>query len=179
MNISPQASQTVLVLFMVGGILSMVISAYLLSKENHSGYAFLAICVCIFGLTYRGWATAQPDTDMASSHPTTVALPDGTRISTDSRVVRNPSALKSLAELLTVRPLPPPTALLDANGEIIPGSARDAASEINRINSEMLARSNELADAFSEAPIPVSGVAAPVGDVRISPTIDSPRPATG
>lgn len=152
-KIEPTRSQSVLVAAAVGGIITIICSMGLFVFDRaYAGIAFLLFAAAIFFFTFRGWFKSQSDVDLEQSHPTSITLPNGTSLTTDSRTLRSLDSLQGAVrlceEVIHRKPLPEPTGLVDGKLQAIPNSgdqARTIQAEINKTTQEA---TNLLIDAL-------------------------------
>lgn len=151
-EVRPTQSQVFLVGCLVLAGISLFAGAGLLSIEKSSGWVLIGFAVFSFVGTLFLWKSAQPDVDLQDNHPTHIALPNGTQVSTDSRTLRSPEALRGLTHVVTEvlhrRPLPEPAGLVDESGKIVPDSKEEAVSQVAQINSDVQRETNQLLDAL-------------------------------
>jgi hypothetical protein len=159
-DVQPVRSQVFLVSAAIVAAISVICGAGLIAVGQGGGWGFLVFAGVVLAGAFWSWSKSQPDVDLDSSHPTAIALPDGTNISTDSRVLRSPEGVRALGrlvdEILCRRPLPAPDGLVDSNAKVIADSKDDAIAVANQINSSTQAATNSLIDALglSDAPAP-------------------------
>lgn len=119
------------------------------------GSFFLLFAAVALGVGYWAWIKSQSDVDLEYAQPTQIALPDGTKITTDSRTLRSIDGLRGLtqlcAEALNRKPLPDPDGLVDANAQVISNSKADALAATDAINKATQAATNALFDALGLA----------------------------
>jgi len=145
-NVDSKASQAVLVTGMGVSALTLICATILLTSANAAGWAMLVLCGLMFGGTLIAWRKAQSDTDLAGSHPTTIVRSDGVSLSTDSRTIRNVDAMQGVLQLLQMRPLPEPDAIIDASGNVVPNSQHQAVTLVDQINEGVEEAATQLAD---------------------------------
>lgn len=149
-QLKPILSQTFLVALLA---FPTICSAILFGIDKPvGGWAFFAFAVFSSIVATRSWKSSQPDVDSAGAHPTNVALPDGTAISTDLRTIRNPQTLQNFLEVINQtinrRPLPDADGLVDVNLGLLPDSKEKAQQATHQINDDTKAITNSLIDAF-------------------------------
>jgi hypothetical protein len=142
---------------MVSAIL-IICSAVLIGNEQPGGWVFLFLAAILLLVGYVSWGKAQVDVDLLDAHPTLISLPDGTSLSTDSRILRSPEGLRGITrlcdEVLCRQPLPVPDGLVDSSIQIIPDSKREAQEIVNQINATTQASTNALIDALGLGDVP-------------------------
>lgn len=120
----------------------------------------------------------QSDVDLDESHPTQLALADGTTLSTDSRILRSPEGVKAFAQLfqniISRRPLPEPDGLVDENAQILPDSKAEALALASQINSQTQATTNALLDALGMGDAVESHVIQQTSDITSKGPDESP-----
>jgi hypothetical protein len=153
-QVAPTKSQVVLVTLAIGAMLALVLSAamFFLDKPG-PGVLFALIGAAAFGGTLWAWLRSQADVDMEGP-PTTIALPDGTSLSTDSRSLRSVEAFQALAglcnTLLHRRPLPEPAGMVDPMLKVIPGSEREAIEYVKDLNEAIRKDESDLLDSLAQ-----------------------------
>jgi hypothetical protein len=149
-SLVPAKSQVLLVALVVAGIFAVCCGTYLLSKGMDAGWGLVGVAVLIFLGSLWAWNKAQSDSDLENSHPTSVKLPDGTDLTTDSRTLRSLTSTYNLArllqELLHRKPLPTPDALVNETLEPIPNSTEQAKAVVDKINENTQTESNHILD---------------------------------
>ena len=149
-QLNPILSQTFLVALLA---FPTICSAILFGIDKPvGGWAFFAFAALSSIAAIWSWRSSQPDVDSAGAHPTNLALPDGTSISTDLRTIRNPQACQNFLEVInqTVnrRPLPDADGLVGADLNLLPDSKEKAQQATRQINGDTQAITNYLIDAF-------------------------------
>jgi hypothetical protein len=149
-HLKPILSQTFLVSLLA---FPTICSAILFGIDKPSGgWAFFVLALLSTIAAVWSWRSSQPDVDSAGSHPTNLALPDGTLISTDLRTIRDPKALQNFLEVInqTVnrRPLPDADGLVGVDLNLLPDSKEKAQEATRQINDDTQAITNSLIDAF-------------------------------
>ncbi len=151
-DVRPARSQVFLVSAAIVAAVAVVCSAGLIAVGQGGGWGFLVFAGLVLAGGYLSWSKSQSDVDLDSGHPTTIALPDGTNISTDSRLLGSPDRLAALVrivdEVLCRRMLPAPDGLVDSNAKVIADSKEGAIAIANQINSSTQAATNSLIDAL-------------------------------
>lgn len=152
-SVSPERSQVLLVAFAVVLIVCLVCGTILLGADKQiEGYALLVVALVIFFGTLWSWNQSQSDSDLAAGYPTQIALPDGTSLSTDTRVLKSPLGIQSLIQVLheatSRKPLPNPSALFDEKSGIIPNSSQKAAELVEQLNNDVQVKTNQIFEAF-------------------------------
>ena len=149
-NVRPVRSQVFLVAASVVAGIAVICSAALIAFGQNEGWGFLIFAVLVLFGGYLAWTKSQSDVDLLDAHPTLLALPDGTTLTTDSRTLRSPDSIHAftqiLQEVLCRRQLPPPDGLVDSNAQLIPDSKNAALTISNMINSKTQTASNALID---------------------------------
>lgn len=149
-QLKPILSQTFLVALLA---FPTICSAILFGIDKPTGgWAFFAFAVFSAIAAIKSWRSSQPDLDSAGSHPTNLALPDGTTISTDLRTIRDPKSLQNFLELINQtinrRPLPDADGLVGTDLNLLPNSKDKAQETTRQINEGTKAITNSLIDAF-------------------------------
>lgn len=151
-EVRPVRSQVFLVACAVVAGIAVVCGAGLLAFEHDSGWGFLGFAALLLFGGYWAWSKSQSDVDLHEAHPTQLALPDGTSLTTDSRTLRSPDGIQVFTQLcqdlLCRRPLPNPDGLVDSRAQPIPDSKDAALAITNKINSDTQATTNALLDTF-------------------------------
>jgi hypothetical protein len=168
-KLDPKASQIVLIAAMGLATISLLVAARMLSEGNPAGWAFLAFTTVVFGSTLYAWKSAQSDTDLTDSHPTTVALANGTSLSTDSRTLRNPEVLKVLVQVLAMKPLPPAIGVVGPDGNVMPESEAQAIRTGEQINASVHQLSSQIMDAMHDRTSGPGSLQGPVDPSPIPP----------
>lgn len=154
-DVRPARSQVFLVAIAIVAAILIICSAFLISSENGSGWVFLIFAALLLGGEYFLWTKSQPDVDLQEAHPTCIALPDGTNLTTDSRILRSPEGLRAMVQLcnevLCRQPLPAPDGLVDSSAQIIPDSKDAAVARTSQINSTTQSNTNALIDTLGLA----------------------------
>lgn len=149
-DVRPARSQVFLVATSIVAGIAVICSAGLLMANQAAGWGFLAFALLLIAGSSWAWLKSQSDVDLDEAHPTRVALPDGTTVTTDSRLLRSPEAIKGIAriceEIASRRPLPAPDGLVDAQGGLVPGSRAAAVAVTDQLNSSTQAATNALVD---------------------------------
>lgn len=157
-NLAPKASQTFLVSITVLAGVCIVCGAGLLSTEKEAGWGFVALASVLMGVAVRAWLSSQSDTDLHASTPTTITLPHGRAITTDSRNLRSKTAVDGLIQLCEAyhrTPLPQADGIIE-NGVIVPDSAAEAQARVLLINAEGEAQAaavDELVNGPADGPV--------------------------
>lgn len=149
-DVRPARSQVFLVASAIVAGISVVCGASLFALGMATGWLFLIFAALVLGGGFSAWKKSQSDSDLEEAHPTNITLPDGMKLSTDSRTLRSPEGIDGLAkllhELLCRRPLPDPDGLVDSNAQIILDSKGEAQSLVNKINNDTQATTDSLID---------------------------------
>jgi hypothetical protein len=141
-KLSPKASQIFLVSNSVLAGFCLALGAGLLFAANGAGWAFLVLAAMLMGGAFWAWHFSQPDVDLQAAVPTTLSLPDGTKVSTDSRTLRSKNAVAGLLQLCEAykrEPLPAADGLVE-NGLPVPNSEAQAQLQVRQINDEVQAQ---------------------------------------
>lgn len=151
-DVRPVRSQVFLVAVVIVSAVLIICSAVLIGNGQSGGWAFLLFAAILLSIGYWSWWKAQVDVDLLDAHPTLISLPDGTSVSTDSRILRSPEGLRGITQLcdevLCRQPLPAPDGLVDSSVRIIPNSKEEAQEIVNQINAATQASTNALIDAL-------------------------------
>lgn len=151
-DVRPSRSQVFLVASAIVVAISIICGASLIALDKHAGWVFVVFAGVALWRTFAAWRDSQSDVDLHNAHPTKIALPNGTSLSTDSRTLRSPDGVRGLAQMLdgvlSRKPLPPPDGLVDDNGQIIPESKARAAAIANQVNSDIQQATNIIMDTF-------------------------------
>jgi hypothetical protein len=151
-DVRPVRSQVFLVAVVMVSAILIICSALLIGKGQSGGWVFLLLAALLLFVGYKSWEKSQVDVDLLDAHPTLISLPDGTSVSTDSRILRSPEGLRGITQLcdevLCRQPLPAPDGLVDSSVQIIPDSKGDAQEIVNQINAATQASTNALIDAL-------------------------------
>ena len=154
-DVRPVRSQVFLVAVTVVAGISVICGALLIAASDVSGWGFLLFAIILIGGGFKAWTKSQSDVDLHESHPTRLALSDGTMLTTDSRTLRSPEGIQAFAQLfqevLCRRPLPAPDGLVDDSTRVIPDSKDAALALTNKINNTTQATTNALVDALGLA----------------------------
>jgi hypothetical protein len=149
-SLRPAKSQVLLVAWVVAFISLSYFGTNLLSEGNNAGWGLIALASTVFLGTLWAWNKAQSDSDLDNAHPTTFHLPDGTRISTDSRTLRSPESAINISlllqEVLSRKPLPTPDALVNEQLLPVPNTQEQAKGLVDTINKQTQAVSNYILD---------------------------------
>jgi len=149
-DVLPVRSQVFLVVLALVGGMAVSAAAWLLGQDKPAGWAFLGLGLVVLCSALWGWTKSQVDVDLDQGHKTTVNLPGGSEISTDSRLLRSPASLRLFSELLNGilerQPLPEPTGRVDVNLVPIPNSRLEAIEEVNQINNDVQASTSLAID---------------------------------
>lgn len=176
-NVRPVRSQVFLVAVAIVAAIAVICSAGLIALGLEIGWFFLLFAAFVLVGGYRAWSKSQSDIDLQEAHPTHIALPDGTNLTTDSRILRSPDGLHGIvqlcSEILCRRPLPDPDGLVDSSAQIIPGSKNAALAIASQINSATQATTNALVDTLKLADAS-SDVAQQITDTSISGPEEAP-----
>lgn len=152
-NIRPVRSQVFLVALICLTALSLIIGAILFYFGLDSGWIFVAIGLMFFIGSLWGWKQSQSDSDLDKAISTKIDLPDGTSVSTDPRVLRSPESAQALIqvlqEVLSRRPLPEPSGLVNEQLEVIQDSLPSAKAIVDKINTETQVKTNKVLDLFN------------------------------
>ncbi|GEM_PF-3061909 len=157
-NLVPKASQTFLISISLLSALCILCGAGLLSSNIDAGWAFVALAVVFMGGALLAWRSSQSDIDLHSSTPTTIALRDGTNVSTDSRTLRNKDALAGLLQLCEAHQrvaLPVADGIVE-NGIVVPDSGAEAQRRVAAINDVVHAQAqvfDELVNGSNSGPV--------------------------
>lgn len=139
-GLKPARSQVVLLALAIGGIWLIWQGGVLLAEDKAGGWLVGPGCLLTLAVVV-GWFRSQPDVDLDRATKTQLDLPDGTLLTTDSRVLRDKGGTENLATILGAlaerQTLPPPAGLIDPNGQIIPNSAEAAQVQVAAINQEV------------------------------------------
>lgn len=153
-GLKPARSQVVLFALAIGSIGLIWQGGVLLADGKAGGWLVGPGCLLIIAVVF-GWFKSQPDVDLDKAIQTQFGLPDGTLLTTDSRVLKDKSATENLATILGAlaerQSLPPAAALIDDKGQIIPNSAEAAQAHIAAINQEVEAWKLNAAARLPEA----------------------------
>lgn len=151
-SIIPSRSQTFLVSVVLFAA-TLAVCSLLVQNDPVFRWVLLGFSAATFLLGGAGWWKSQPDVDSENSHPTSLRLPDGTTISSDSRTVRDLQSVQHIIQLLEAsinrKPLPDADGLLDSDLKLIPGSKESAQAVTLQINNEVQADTNSLLDALN------------------------------
>lgn len=151
-SIQPALSQTFLVSLLGLSAVSLVSAAVLLGMGIAAGWIFLALALIPMVGAIAGWWKSQSDIDLASAHPTNLALPDGLKLSADPRTIRDLQAVKNVSQILGVvlnrQPIPDADGLVSSDLKVIPNSKHQAQQAIEEINNDTQAITNSLFDAM-------------------------------
>lgn len=157
-DVRPARSQVFLVATSVVAGIAVMCAAGLLMANQAAGWGFLAFALLLITGSFWAWLKSQSDVDLDEAHPTRIALSDGTAVTTDSRLLRSPEAIKGIAriceEIASRRPLPPPDGLVDAQGGLVPDSRAAAVAVTDQLNSSTQAATNALVDMLHLEDIP-------------------------
>lgn len=168
-DMQPKASQIFLVGIIALAAFCMACGTFLLSGErpNSAGWACFGL-TGLFGLTaVLSWRKSQSDSDLHSAVPTTVSLPDGLVLTTDSRNLRSTIAVQGLRQLCEAplrRKLPDADGIVE-NGVVIPGSEALANSQVQRINDEVEAQAILFENLVNRTTNGPSSTQIPSGDI--------------
>lgn len=130
-DISPKRSQIFVTVAMTGSILLAGFGCFLIYLDRDLWWAPFAFAIIVaaasvwaFGISHRN---AEMHNPIASQLTMT---PDGLRLVTDPRLAEHSTFFSSMVDLFSAlknqRPLPPADALIDDQGNIIPGSGEAA-----------------------------------------------------
>lgn len=154
-DVRPARSQVFLVAITIVAAILIICSTFLIWSERDAGWIFLIFSALLLGGGYLLWTKSQSDVDLQEAHPTNIALPDGTNVTTDSRILRSPEGLRAMVQLcnevLCREPLPAPDGLVDSRAQIIPDSKDAAVARTSQINSTIQSNTNALIDALGLA----------------------------
>ncbi|AWL05900.1 hypothetical protein ACFOHT_19430 [Massilia oculi] len=135
-ELKPNGSQTLLVAMVVLAGVSLIAGAGMLMMDKDAGWAFVALSLLFAAAPAWGWFSAQADTDLHDSKPTTISTANGLIATTDSRTLRSPAATQALAQLIEVsqrQKLPQADGIIE-NGVLLPDSAEAANVVVQQIN---------------------------------------------
>lgn len=151
-DVRPHRSQVFLVAMVILAAVAMVLGAILLSSDKNIGLVFLLASVVIVAWCFKAWNKSQSDVDLDKAHPTQVVLPDGTKVDTDSRLLKSKEGVAGLLEMLSGVlhrvPLPPAEGIINQDGDIVPDSTEAAAKLTKQINDATQSMTNDLIDEF-------------------------------
>lgn len=154
MDFKPQGSQIVLLGLIVSAVLALLTGGWLTYHDKSSAWIFVTVAIALFGSVVWCWKTSHRDADLENSHPTTIGLPDGTSLSTDSRLLSSPQGFKNFADALSSlaqrSPLPEPAGLVGPNGLAIPDSKQAAVERVESLNADSQRFHNEVISALQE-----------------------------
>ena len=164
LRISPLKSQ--IFLFALSGIsLAFLVASYF-ARGEPIAWAFFVGSLLTVGGGLWAWRTAQSDIDMEQSHPTVVETSTGTRVSTDTRLLRSKEGIAAITqvldEVLHRRPLPEPSGLVDAEHAVIPNSQAAAIEMVGRVNRETQQITNSAVDQLGLAQDGLVGAQTPL-----------------
>lgn len=146
-DLLPTRSQVVLVACASLAGLAMVMACWLFAHDKPEGYVFVALTVALAAGVLWAWTKSQPDIDLDQAHPTSFAFPDGTTVSTDSRMLRtldDPNALLSLLSgLIHRKPLPEASGTVGDDMTVLPNSKGQAQAVVARVNDEVKAATED------------------------------------
>ncbi|MGP1677063.1 MAG: hypothetical protein ACTS6J_07885 [Burkholderiales bacterium] len=150
-DVRPARSQVFLVSASIVVAIAVICGALLVAAGQGGGWVFLGFGGAVLYGAFKSWTKSQSDIDLESGHPTAIALPDGTNISTDSRLLISPGGLRGLVqvidEVLNRRQLPEPDGLVDSIANVIIADSKVAAMSIaNQINSSTQSATSSLID---------------------------------
>jgi hypothetical protein len=145
-NLTPVASQTLLVLIAVAGCLFLVCGTAIILAGKNAGWALVTVAGFFIAASLWAWLRSQPDVDLQSSTPTVLSMPNGTTLSTDSRTLRNDGAVDAMLRLIEAnqRTVLPQADAIFENGVVVPDSADAARIQSEQINREVLAQAKSL-----------------------------------
>lgn len=151
-DVRPARSQVFLVAAIILAAIAVICGAGLLALGQNGGFVFLGFATFVLVGGYWAWTRSQSDVDLHNAHPTQLTLPDGMKVTTDSRTLRSPKGVQALVQLcqevLCRLPLPNPDGLVDSNAQVIPDSKDAALTITSKINSTTQDTTNALIDAL-------------------------------
>lgn len=147
-DLQPKASQIVLVSLVAFAALCTVCSTVLLYQNNNAGWGLMFMAAGSAFMAAKGWKKSQPDIDFHGAKATTLTLPDGTSISTDSRTLRDYGAAQMLIQIseACMRKKLPVADGLVKDGVIVPNSADVANHQVQQINAQVEVQSQAFSN---------------------------------
>lgn len=180
-DVRPTHSQAFLVATAVVAAISVICSAGLFAAGRPGGWPLLGFGAIVLVVGFWAWSKSQSDSDLRGGHPTEFQLSDGTKLATDSRLIRSPQGVQAFTqlidEILYRRQIPEAAALVDSNGQVIPDSEDAASAVVSKINRETQAITDELIDKLrlAEEAAPHNALQQPVGTSIAGPEIPPPQ----
>jgi hypothetical protein len=145
-DLKPQRSQVVLLTMFGFATVALLLGAYMLTSNQAAGWAFVLLAVVAAGIPAWGWFSAQSDTDLHESRPTTISTADGLMVTTDSRILRSPVAAQAFMQLIEVskrQRLPEADGLVQG-GVLLPDSIEAANVVVQQINETVEGQARTL-----------------------------------
>lgn len=142
-------SQGFLVTLGLSSLAPVFLAAGLLFVGQPFWWAFLLFAGLMLLGTGLAWMRSQSDSDLHDAPSTAIELPDGTKFTTDSRNLRSERAavvIEGMLQVVTRKPLPPPSGKVDERGVPVPNSAAQAAIEVTQINAQVEHQRTEVLD---------------------------------
>lgn len=144
-NLTPVASQTLLVMVAGSGCLFLVCGTLIILAGQGAGWVLAVVAMVFIAASLWAWLRSQPDVDLQTATPTTLSM-NGTTFSTDSRTLRNEGAVNAMLRIIEAsqrKVLPQADGIIE-NGVVVPGSEEVARTRTEQINHEVLAQVRNL-----------------------------------
>lgn len=131
LEIAPKRSQIFVIIAMLGAFLMAGFGCFLIYLERGLWWAPFVFSVIVISAAVWAFGVSHRNAEMHNPIASELTMtPDGLRLVTDPRLAEHSSFFSSMVDIFSAlrnqKPLPPADALLDDQGNVIPGSAAAA-----------------------------------------------------